>query len=521
MVQIEEIPSEPVIVPVKKKENVSPKKEKADIRIEEKVKPKKKAKRFTISLNNVEPKKDDKDENTPESKLEKELDWNSNKSNFPRMTKEALMAICKKNKQYRTPYLNDQLYLHFKGWWRIENLEEYTGVRCLWLESNGLRKIEGLGECRLLRSLYLQQNLIEKIENLETCQMLCTLNLESNLLKKLENLDCLPELQSLNISNNHVSTYEGLLHLKDLKKVSVLDLQNNRIEDPRVVEIFESMESLRVLNLTKNSVPSKIRNYRKTMIVRCKDLTYLDDRPVFPRDRACAEAWAKGGIEAEKEERQKWQNKDRQKMNASVAYLRNLREKAEAKRAAMEAAGEVEESASASDSDSSKSETEEKPCARPIHELMNEEANENDEDVSEKSFSMDDLPDLESVAISEMSDLTQAKQAPKGFRNVMVINESDSDSDSDSEDIVLNRPSAEPKAVETDKASENKENPKSNFLESSSETSSILNIAKKPDEDVEMLFQKVERPQEPLMQASAAPASKPVIQELDSDDEES
>ena len=40
MVQIEEIPSEPVIVPVKKKENVSPKKEKADIKIEEKVKPK-------------------------------------------------------------------------------------------------------------------------------------------------------------------------------------------------------------------------------------------------------------------------------------------------------------------------------------------------------------------------------------------------------------------------------------------------------------------------------------------------
>ena len=83
--------------------------------------------------------------------------------------------------------------------------------------------------------------------------------------------------------------------------------------------------------------------------MRCKDLTYLDDRPVFPRDRACAEAWMKGGIEAEKEERQKWQNKDRQRMNASVAYLRNLREKAEVKRAALDAADETEESKSASD----------------------------------------------------------------------------------------------------------------------------------------------------------------------------
>ena len=40
MVQIEEIPTEPVIVPVKKKENVTPKKERTDSKLEEKVKPK-------------------------------------------------------------------------------------------------------------------------------------------------------------------------------------------------------------------------------------------------------------------------------------------------------------------------------------------------------------------------------------------------------------------------------------------------------------------------------------------------
>jgi len=47
-------------------------------------------------------------------------------------------------------------------------------------------------------------------------------------------------------------------------------------------------------------------------------LTYLDDRPVFPRDRACAEAWERGGREAEKEERQKWDNAEHKKIMDSV-----------------------------------------------------------------------------------------------------------------------------------------------------------------------------------------------------------
>ena len=86
---------------------------------------------------------------------------------LPVMSKKEIKTVALEHSGYSTPALNDQLYLHYKGYQKIENLEEYVNLKALWLDSNGLQKIENLNHLSSLRCLFLQRNLFTRIENVE------------------------------------------------------------------------------------------------------------------------------------------------------------------------------------------------------------------------------------------------------------------------------------------------------------------------------------------------------------------
>ena len=148
--------------------------------------------------------------------------------------------LCSDFKQYyRTHELNEILYLHYKSFKKIQNLETFTNLKVLYLEGNAISKIEGLDSLVNLTSLYLHENCIEKIEGLDNLSKLANLNLSDNLIKKIENLKGLKNLSNLLLKRNRI----GLKGLEDLqgllelgKEFAVLDISDNLIEDPKIVD---------------------------------------------------------------------------------------------------------------------------------------------------------------------------------------------------------------------------------------------------------------------------------------------
>ena len=231
---------------------------------------------------------------------------------FRIITEDFCKKLCYYNGGYDSAKLNVNLYLHFQGFRKIQNLENFTNLQVLYLENNSISKIEGLDKLVNLTCLYLQNNYIKEIENLENNKKLSILNLSNNKIIQIPNISYLEHLENLYISKNYLNNIQNLEGLLSLKSLSLLDIQNNPFSDissDDLISFLNKLQKLKVLYL-KGDITRSISNYRRTLIVKIKNLTYLDDRPIKKEDRIGAIAFFEGGFKAEKEARIKYREEN-------------------------------------------------------------------------------------------------------------------------------------------------------------------------------------------------------------------
>eukprot|EP00985_Skeletonema_marinoi_P003177 scaffold1318_cov116-Skeletonema_marinoi.AAC.7 len=244
---------------------------------------------------------------------------------LPVMSREELLKVALENGGYSTPSLNDTLYLHYKGYRRIENLDEYNGLKSLWLHSNGFERIENLDHLKELRCLFLQRNAFTCIENLSSLDSLVQLDISENNIRVVEGLDHLSNLTTLNLSKNVLEDAASIQHLVECKNLSAVDLSHNKLAGRDVVACIAGIEKLTSLNMSGNPVCSKMAYFRKKMIVANKSLRYLD-RPIFDNERATAEEWARAGPGAEQELKAKLLAKKQDKERNAMQEFRQWQE---------------------------------------------------------------------------------------------------------------------------------------------------------------------------------------------------
>lgn len=254
-------------------------------------------------------------------------------SSLPVMSKDEIRLCCLENDGYESAELNDKLYLHFRGYRKIENLDEYTGCKALWLDSNGIETIEGLEKLEELRCLYLGKNLVNLIQGLDTLVNLSTIDLSYNRITNITNLSCCPNLLTINLSRNALSDADSLRHLIECKSLQSLDVTNNRIDGEGAFEVLVQIPRLSNLSINGNEI-TKLPHFRKRFIYQCSEanenrervLGYLD-RPIDEIERLGAAAFNEGGLEAEREAKAKFREEQQAKRKNEMHVFREWTKK--------------------------------------------------------------------------------------------------------------------------------------------------------------------------------------------------
>lgn len=176
------------------------------------------------------------------------------------MTKDTIRKICKEAGLYHKPLLNEKLYLHRRGFKLIENLDEYTEVRALWLNGNSLRRVCNLHPLSKLKCLFLQQNCLTRIENLSCCPELTYLDFSENNISRIEGLEGLRKLSSFKIARNRLTSISDILELTSCPSLTNVDVSYNNLglsnskSDSNSSQLQKASRSTSPTSTTKNQL---------------------------------------------------------------------------------------------------------------------------------------------------------------------------------------------------------------------------------------------------------------------------
>jgi dynein assembly factor 1, axonemal len=169
-------------------------------------------------------------------------------------------------------------------------------------------------------------------------QHLTILDLSNNRVTKIENLSCCPNLQTLNLSHNALTTVASMEHLRDCPALNNVDVTNNHLEaDEGFFSLFAAVPLLSALSCNGNDI-TKLPTFRKKLIAEMPQLGYLD-RPVDLQERTFAEAFVRGGPEAEAAARAQWKLDVEAKRISDLETYRAWQEEQRVIREANRAAG--------------------------------------------------------------------------------------------------------------------------------------------------------------------------------------
>lgn len=246
------------------------------------------------------------------------------------LTERYLCQLSIHNEAYRTPSLNEKLYLPHKGITSLGNaLEKYTELKCLFLEGNALESLRGLTQQAELRCLFLAKNDISSLDGIESLPKLDTLDVTNNNLGSLSGIASLPVLGTLLAGSNRLSELDTVMQdiLTGSRSLHTLDLSNNTIdgEPETLVHALAQLPELAAVYLKGNPIVSRVQSYRKRLVAELPGLQYLDDRPVDKKERRAAVAWLHGGLEAEKAERQQARQEEAERHKANIEQLTAIR----------------------------------------------------------------------------------------------------------------------------------------------------------------------------------------------------